>query len=100
MVRQRLIGRCYLLYYRENKVKYPRLGIVASKRKIKKAVSRNRIKRVVKEAFRMQKSRLPSFDVVVIAKLHSLEVDNQELYECIKKLFGKLKKQSKRSFSI
>ena len=89
-----------MLYYRENEVRHPRLGVVASKCNVKKAVARNRIRRVVKEAFRVQKNRLPSFDVVVIAKLHSLEADNQELFECIKKLFRKLEKQSKRSFSV
>ena len=89
---QRLIGCYYLLYYRKNEVKYPRLGVVASKHSVKKAVWRNRIKRVVKEVFRIQKNQLSAFDMVVIAKPPSIKANNKELYKCIKKLFAKLKR--------
>ncbi|MDE3401276.1 MAG: ribonuclease P protein component [Coxiella burnetii] len=98
--RQRIIGRYYLLYYRENEIKHSRLGVVASKRNVRKAVWRNRVRRVVKEAFRIRKKDLPAFDIVVVAKASSVEADNKELYECINKLFTQLEKQSKRSSSV
>jgi len=44
-----------------------RLGITASSR-IGNAVVRNRVKRVVREVFRRRRRRLPSDEIVVIAK--------------------------------
>jgi len=44
-----------------------RLGITASSR-IGNAIVRNRVKRVVREVFRRRRRRLPSDDLVVIAK--------------------------------
>ena len=91
-MRQRLSGHYYLLYYGRNEVKHPRLGVVTSKRNVKKAVWRNRIRRVVKETFRIRKYLLPAFDIVVVAKSPSIKAENKELYECIKKLFAKLRR--------
>ena len=45
-----------------------RLGVTVSK-KVGKAVVRNRIRRLVKESFRLQAARLkPGFDIVVVAR--------------------------------
>ena len=41
-----------------------RLGLVVPKRQVPLAVSRNAIKRVVREAFRLQRARLPEGDWV------------------------------------
>ncbi|MBW5803036.1 ribonuclease P protein component [Coxiella endosymbiont of Ornithodoros amblus] len=98
--RQRIIGRYYFLYYRENEIKHSRLGVVTSKCNVRKAVWRNRVRRVVKEAFRTRKKKLPAFDIVVVAKASSVEVGNKELYQCINKLFTQLERQSKPSSSV
>jgi ribonuclease P protein component len=46
----------------------PRLGVTVS-RKVGSAVVRNRIKRLIREAFRLQQHRLPSrLDLVVVAR--------------------------------
>jgi ribonuclease P protein component len=42
-----------------------RLGLVVGKRHLKRAVDRNQIKRVIREAFRRRRSSLPDVDVVV-----------------------------------
>ena len=44
---------------------YPRLALVVPKRLAPRAVTRNRIRRLVREAFRMQQARLGALDCVV-----------------------------------
>ncbi|WP_456397981.1 ribonuclease P protein component [Desulfurobacterium sp.] len=46
----------------------PRAGFIASKRFSKKAVDRNRAKRLMREVFRLNKHRLYPCDIVFIAK--------------------------------
>ncbi|OPX19739.1 MAG: ribonuclease P protein component [Desulfobacca sp. 4484_104] len=50
-----------------NQAGQPRLGLVVSKR-LGKAVRRNRVKRLLREFFRLNKANLPLQDIVIIAK--------------------------------
>lgn len=59
---------------RENEQGYPRLGFALSKRHIKKAVSRNQVKRLVRESFRQLES-FPALDVIVLARSRMDQVD-------------------------
>lgn len=43
----------------------PRLGILVSRRHATKATERNRIKRCIREAFRLEQGRLGALDVLV-----------------------------------
>ena len=45
-----------------------RLGLVVSKKNISKAVERNRVKRLIRESFRKNKSQVPNLDVVVLIR--------------------------------
>jgi ribonuclease P protein component len=42
-----------------------RLGLIVGKRHAPRAVDRNRIKRQVRETFRLRRSRLPAMDIVI-----------------------------------
>jgi ribonuclease P protein component len=46
----------------------PRLGLAIAKKSIKTAVARNRIKRAVRESFRLQRQHLINIDIVVLAR--------------------------------
>jgi ribonuclease P protein component len=51
-----------------NELGFARLGLVVSKKVAKRAVSRNYIKRLAREGFRLNQHDLPSVDYVVRAK--------------------------------
>ncbi len=64
----RLRSRHFDILYVQNSLGYSRTGIVVSKKNVRSAVKRNRIKRVVREVFRNNKSLFDSLDVVFLAK--------------------------------
>jgi ribonuclease P protein component len=58
-----------------NSLGYPRLGLVVGKKAVPGAVERNRIKRVLREVFRLNKPLFGSMDVVFVAKRGSEKLD-------------------------
>ena len=66
-----------------------RLGMTVSKRVDKHAVGRNRIRRQVREAFRLQRHELPPGDYVFQAKPEAKQVDNPGLRAALLKLLAK-----------
>lgn len=61
-------NKYYSLYAVKNNTTIPRVGISVSKRSIKKAVSRNCLKRIIREVFRKNKDRFSGVDFVVVIK--------------------------------
>ena len=51
-----------------NNVEHPRLGYSVPKRGTKLASRRNRLKRIVKESFRLKAYQLPFMDVIVLVQ--------------------------------
>lgn len=70
--------RFFNVLARHNEGVGPRLGLAVSKRVAKRAVARNRLKRLAREVFRQQRA-LPSLDFVVIAKPPAARALSQDL---------------------
>ena len=77
---QRIKSRCFIILYRENKLSTARLGVVLSKRKVKRATKRNQIRRILRESFRQYCPQLPPVDIVIIVNMMTT-VDNQVLFK-------------------
>lgn len=68
----------------------PRLGLVVPKKILKRAVWRNRVKRVIRETFRLSQHTLPNLDLVVIARNPIGEFSNAELSDTLKRLWAQI----------
>ena len=83
-----------LLLARPNTGSVARLGVVVPKKNVRKAVARNRIKRVIRESFRLHKNQLPPWDIVVLALRPADKASNQRLFERLVKGWAKLANQA------
>ncbi len=78
---RRMSTPSFLVYVRKNDIGYRRVGITASA-KVGNAVKRNRIKRLVREFFRLNQDQLPeSADFVFIARKTAGELDYHSLVQ-------------------
>ena len=67
----------------------PRLGLIVGKRLIPLAVSRNRVKRLIREGFRAHREQLPMADIIVrVVKKPNQEVSAGD----VAALFGKMQR--------
>ena len=71
----------------------PRLGLAVASKLAGGSVERNRIRRVVRESFRLNQRELPAVDIVVSARPRSKGATNAELRAAIEELWGKVRQQ-------
>jgi ribonuclease P protein component len=88
--RQRLSGRYFLLHWRQAGAASARLGLAIAKRVEPTAVGRNRIKRQLREAFRLRCATLPALDLVVLARAEAARAATTALRADIDALFDRL----------
>ena len=69
-----------------------RLGLVVAKKLLKRAVDRNRVKRVVREQFRLRRSALPAVDLVVRLAVKPVPLDAGQLATDFLVLLDKLQR--------
>jgi ribonuclease P protein component len=76
---QRQSGRYFAVLTRANEFPYPRLGMIVAKKAIRRAVARNRIKRILRESFRHHQELLAGIDIVVTIYRHIAPLNKNEL---------------------
>jgi ribonuclease P protein component len=89
---QRTSGQCLLLLSRRGEGEVSRLGIIASRR-VGGAVTRNRIKRWIREGYRRLRTQVPAgIDVVVVARDSAARRGFQGVADELQRLFRTLER--------
>ena len=91
---ERKLHQSHLMaFVRTNTHEQPRVGMAITKRKVPTAVSRNLIKRQIREQFRVKASILENKDIVFIVKNSIKGISKLELKNEVNNIFKKLEKK-------
>jgi ribonuclease P protein component len=94
------VGRTMVLRALESAAEVSRCGVVASKRTFRRAVDRNRAKRLLREAFRLERASLPcTYDFVLVARKSILDGGIQAVREDFCNLATRLQQMDQRGRS-
>ncbi|MGD9386595.1 MAG: ribonuclease P protein component [Gammaproteobacteria bacterium] len=95
---RRIGDRYFTLVYAPGRGPAARLGLAVSRKVSRRAVERNRIKRVLRESFRRHPD-LPALDIVVMARPGAAACDNHELSASIDALIERTARKCEKSRS-
>jgi len=82
-----------LLLAKENFSNKARLGLVVGKKNIKFAVQRNRIKRQLREFFRLNQIKLSGLDMIFVARKGLADLNNHQIRLNVAQLVYKINTQ-------
>ena len=72
---------------------WPRLGLAVAVRTAGGGVQRNRIRRIIRESFRLHQHELPAVDLIVSARGRAKDAPRPELHASLVALWKKVKEQ-------
>lgn len=83
-------NKAFVMYYFKNNSEINRIGIIVSKKVSKKSVVRNKIRRRIKESYRLNQDFFKrGYDIIIIAKQPCKDEDYNHLEKSLKHLFYK-----------
>ena len=81
----------FVVYVSRNSLNVVRLGITTSK-KLGNSVKRNRVKRLIRESFRLSRNRIcPKYDLIVVGRTAALNMKCQQAKSSLLQLFRQAK---------
>lgn len=85
-----------LILSRPNNLGQARIGFVISKKNVRLAVKRNRVRRIIRESFRLNQHNLPAVDIIILARKGLGEMENQDVHKLMKKSWSRLNNKSRK----
>ena len=89
----KISSKAFLMLASPSKGPHSRVGIIVAKKNIRRAVRRNRIKRLVREQFRLNRFDHP-LDLVVLARSAADQLDNPGVWRELDTLWLALKEKA------
>lgn len=87
---RRLSDRYWTVLVHESPNRYPRLGLAVAKKRAKRAVDRNRIKRIARETIRCRQKHLSGKDLIIMNRNETAKASSKQLRVSLDKLLGRL----------
>ncbi|MCU7795843.1 MAG: ribonuclease P protein component [Candidatus Thiodiazotropha sp. (ex Semelilucina semeliformis)] len=81
----RSVDKFFLVLAAPSGLEDARLGLAVSKKNSRRAVDRNRIKRVIRESFRQHRLELVGLDLVVVSRQGISQADNRRCFDSLSK---------------
>jgi len=94
---QKSSGKALTVLARQSGRESARLGLAIPRKQIRKAVERNRIKRLIRESFRRHQELLRGLDVVVIGRSDLVNKNTQGVFECLQNHWWQVSERCRRS---
>jgi len=89
--------RFFTVLSRENGTDFARLGLAISRKHCRRAIGRNRLKRLVRESFRRHQADLAGLDVVVLGQPGTNRADNRALFDSLARHWQKTRSACPRA---
>jgi ribonuclease P protein component len=86
----RIVANTLVLLYRGNSLAHCRLGLAISKKHVAKAVRRNRIRRLIREFFRLRKNQCSGLDIVFLSRPVLGQAEEAAMLRNLEELWRKL----------
>lgn len=78
------------IFIKPNNLDHSRLAIIIAAKHVSKAVDRNRIKRIIRENFRLNHDKIKGNDIIIFGYRGIENLSNTELQQCLTKAWQKL----------
>lgn len=95
----RSIDNSLTLLAAPNDVGYPRIGLAIAKKQVRRAVDRNRCKRVIRDSFRHVAGDLPAIDIIVLARSELVRTDKRQLHDKLARHWQRLAKNGLKALA-
>ena len=90
---RRFGNQSFTLLVRLNDKSHPRLGLAIAKKSVKRAVDRNRIKRLLRESFRNKQHQLPPIDIIAMCRPVAVQLNNEQILRQLEKQWCYMQKK-------
>jgi ribonuclease P protein component len=82
--------RYFTVLWRASNQQDPRIGFAIAKKRIARAVDRNRLRRLARESFRQHGHQLARLDMVILAQSAASQASNAELFRSLERHWRKI----------